>query len=98
MGPEGHGFVGFCLRVKKLITFVVVDVMAMNTTAKHVLTQYPYEYTKQKGTRHHAQLPAHDLDLHFSSHLTFMLYNKFSTFDIKEVLMLFIPCPCNYIL
>ena len=66
--------------------------MAMNTTAKHVLTQYPYEYTKQKRTRHRAQLPVHDLYLHLSSHLTFMLYNKFSTFDIKEVLMLFIPC------
>ncbi|GMN73597.1 hypothetical protein TIFTF001_053050, partial [Ficus carica] len=54
---EGHGFVGFCPKVKNMRLFGVVDVMVMDTTDKPVLTQYPYAYVQQQGRRHHSQLP-----------------------------------------
>ncbi|GMN54564.1 hypothetical protein TIFTF001_023684 [Ficus carica] len=50
--PEGHGFVGFCPKVKNMRLFGVVDVMVIDTTGKPVLTQYRYAYVQQQGPRH----------------------------------------------
>ncbi|GMN68598.1 hypothetical protein TIFTF001_037654 [Ficus carica] len=36
VGPEGHGFKGFCPKEKNMSLFGVVDVMVMDTTDKHV--------------------------------------------------------------
>ena len=55
MVPEGHGFGGFCPRVKKLSQLGVVDVIVMDTTDKPVLTQYPYEHMSKKRRSHWAQ-------------------------------------------
>ncbi|GMN37610.1 hypothetical protein TIFTF001_042658 [Ficus carica] len=41
MGPEGHGFEGFCPKEKNMSLFGVVDVMVMDTTDKPVPIQYP---------------------------------------------------------
>ncbi|GMN48634.1 hypothetical protein TIFTF001_017803 [Ficus carica] len=46
--PEGHGFVGFCSKVKNMRLFGVVDVMVMDTNDKLVLTQYCYAYVQQQ--------------------------------------------------
>ncbi|GMN20190.1 hypothetical protein TIFTF001_050997 [Ficus carica] len=52
VGPEGHGFVGFRPKVKNMSLFGVVDVMVMDTTVKHIPTQYPYENVQQQGQIH----------------------------------------------
>ncbi|GMN62054.1 hypothetical protein TIFTF001_031131 [Ficus carica] len=41
VGPEGHGFEGFCPKEKNMSLFGVVDVMVMDTTDKPVPIQYP---------------------------------------------------------
>ncbi|GMN20061.1 hypothetical protein TIFTF001_042991 [Ficus carica] len=48
VGPEGHGFVGFCPKVKNMSLFGVVDVMVMDTTDKPVLTQYSTNTSNNK--------------------------------------------------
>ena len=68
--------------------FGVVDVMVMHTTDKHLLTQYPYEYVQQQAPRLRSQLSVHKCN-DFFSHFTFMLYNNFSTIDIKQLCNLF---------
>ena len=41
VGPEGHGFEGFCHKEKNMSLFGVVDVMVMDTTDKPVPIQLP---------------------------------------------------------